>query len=63
MTIPLPHTSGGAPAAAPCQQCLLFARAKDGAKQRRDPMALAQYEAAERAHWARAHPDHPVNDL
>ncbi|MCC3777353.1 hypothetical protein [Streptomyces sp. UNOB3_S3] len=62
MTIPLPHTSG-APGGTPCTRCVLFARAKDGAKQRCDPMALAQYEAAERAHWAQAHPDHPVNDL
>ncbi|AZQ74270.1 hypothetical protein EKH77_26370 [Streptomyces luteoverticillatus] len=63
MTISLPHTSGGAPGAPPCSQCALFARAKAGAVERSDPMALAQYEAAEKAHWARAHPEHPVNSL
>ncbi|MDT0449147.1 hypothetical protein [Streptomyces hesseae] len=59
MTIPLPHT-GGVPGT-PCAQCALFARAKAGAVERCDPMALAQYQAAEKTHWARAHPDHPVN--
>lgn len=63
MTIPLPHTSGGTPATPPCSQCVLFARAKAGAVERSDPMALSQYQAAEKVHWARAHPDHPVNDL
>ncbi|MEU3350728.1 hypothetical protein [Streptomyces sp. NPDC037389] len=64
MTIPLPHT-GGAPgtSGAPCPRCALFARAKAGAKERCDPMALAQYEAAEKAHRAQAHPGHPVNSL
>ncbi|MFG2180800.1 hypothetical protein ACGFLS_18985 [Streptomyces abikoensis] len=47
----------------PCAQCVLFARAKAGAMERSDPMALAQYQAAEKIHWARAHPEHPVNSL
>ncbi|MFD8994542.1 hypothetical protein [Streptomyces abikoensis] len=42
---------------------MLFARAKAGAVERSDPMALAQYQAAEKVHWARAHPEHPVNEL